>query len=375
MYKVDFIGQFKRFFPIIIWLKSSAPSKTAPKKTMKTLDKKLENFARGKWSRKDFIIADAKDADMAFGIRSGGIKPDGTPLSAEEYREKIRNVIRQAKVDIVLMSASNLEHIAVDEGLFRNSSVTPAARANDATDVWAVRWGSYTSKPSRPFRSADINSIKYGCPAPKIPPRGVPGADLGLYSTTFNNDIDSDAKSLEAFDNFTLEASAKNFRYFWEVFNPNVDCGLDKEKIPQFVNDCIVRSLAGLTKARRPKFLKVVYNGPAAMEELASYDASMPVGILGGSSGTTFEAFNLLQQAQKYGARVALFGRRINASEDQLSFIECLRAVADGDLSAREAVKLYHDMLGKKKIRPLRTLEEDLSPTLPPPGANSYASR
>ena len=101
----------------------------------------------------------------------------------------------------------------------------------------------------------------------------------------------------------------------------------------------------------------------------------MPVGILGGSSGTTFEAFNLLQQAQKYGARVALFGRRINASEDQLSFIECLRAVADGDISAREAVKLYHDMLGKKKIRPLRTLEEDLSPTLPTPGANSYASR
>ena len=56
------------------------------------------------------------------------------------------------------------------------------------------------------------------------------------------------------------------------------------------------------------------------------------VGILGGSAGTTFDAFQMLWEAKKYGARVALYGRKINNAEHQLSFIEHLRAVADDQL-------------------------------------------
>ena len=40
------------------------------------------------------------------------------------------------------------------------------------------------------------------------------------------------------------------------------------EKLGEFINDKIVRSLAGVTGAGRPVFLKIVYHGPRAMEEL-----------------------------------------------------------------------------------------------------------
>ena len=39
------------------------------------------------------------------------------------------------------------------------------------------------------------------------------------------------------------------------------------------------------------------------------------VGILGGSAGTTYDAFFLLEDARRHGARAALVGRTINNSE------------------------------------------------------------
>src|SRR5215471_6189319 len=104
----------------------------------------------------------------------------------------------------------------------------------------------------------------------------------------------------------------KRFRYFLEVFDPNVTSGIAPEKLGEFINDNIIRSLAGVPESGRPLFLKIVYHGPRAMEELAQYDPNLVVAILGGSAGTTYDAFKLIHDAQKYGARVALFGRKIN---------------------------------------------------------------
>jgi hypothetical protein len=118
-----------------------------------------------------------------------------------------------------------------------------------------------------------------------------------------------------------------------------------------------------VTSRGRPVFLKIAYHGPAAMEALARYDRSVVVGILGGSAGTTFDAFHMLWEAKKYGARVALFGRKINNAEDQLSFIYYLRAVADDQLSPEEAVKAYHGALQKLGIKPQRSLADDLQKT------------
>jgi hypothetical protein len=84
------------------------------------------------------------------------------------------------------------------------------------------------------------------------------------------------------------------------------------------------------------------------------------VGILGGSAGTTYDAFKLIAEAQKYGARAALFGRKINNAECQLAFVEFLRRIVDGEVSPEEAVRAYHGVLERLHIRPHRTLESDM---------------
>ena len=130
--------------------------------------------------------------------------------------------------------------------------------------------------------------------------------------------------------------------------------------MPEFINDAIVRTLGGVTAKGRPLFLKMVYHGPKAMEELVHYDPHLVVGILGGSAGTTYDAFKLLSEAKKYGARVALFGRKINNAENQLAFVRFLRWIADGEIAPEEAVKAYHGVLQQLGIKPLRSLEDDM---------------
>jgi len=142
-----------------------------------------------------------------------------------------------------------------------------------------------------------------------------------------------------------------------------VESGVRPEKLGEFINDNILRTLAGVPEAGRPIFLKIVYHGPKAMEELAQYDPNLVVGILGGSAGTTYDAFKLIHDAQKYGARVALFGRKINQAEHQLAFIEMLRLITDGKVNPEEAVRAYHGVLRAKGIRPHRSLEDDLKLT------------
>ena len=97
------------------------------------------------------------------------------------------------------------------------------------------------------------------------------------------------------------------------------------------------------------------------MEELVRYDPHLVVGILGGSErARRYDAFKLLAEAKKYGARVALFGRKINNAENQLAFIQFLRLIVDGVIGPVEAVKAYHAVLGKLGIKPKRTLPDDL---------------
>jgi len=330
----------------------------------KSLDQKLGRILADP-SCKDFIIADAKDADMAFGLAAPGRSPEHYANEArfrtlDEYRQLMRDVVRQGLVDIMLMSASSSEVLKIQQRLFDQSHVTPAVRANDTTDIWlAAGSGRYPSQPSRPFRTATIDHIMCGKEQCDPDQRRV-GADLGLYSVTFNNDVDLDHRTLEAYKAFRLEAEAKGFRHFLEVFDPNA-CGDHRpDDLPRFINDHIVRALAGVTSRGRPLFLKVVYHGPAAMEALARYDRSLVVGILGGSAGTTYDAFHMLWEAKKYGARVALYGRKINNAEHQLTFVRYLRAVADDQISPEEAVRAYHADLKHLNIQPHRRLEEDL---------------
>ncbi len=334
----------------------------------KTLEVKLAALKRDPASRV-FILADAKDADMGFGIASPGRNPDGRLRSLPEFREQMREIVSQGLVDIMLMSASTSEILTIQERIFDASAVTPAVRANDSTDVHICRGSRYLEAPSCPFASTTIDHIQAGKSPCSEADRRL-GAHLGLYSVTFNNDPAGDLRTLEAYKAFRLEAEEKHFGHFLEVFHPNVPAkvhGIAPAQVPFFVNDHIVRMLAGVPSAGRPRFLKIPYAGPKALEELCAYDPSIVVGVLGGSSGTTHDAFALLANSKKYGARVALFGRKINASEHQLTFVEYLRLVADDQILPAEAVKAYHGALQSMGIAPHRSLEKDLEL-----GANAF---
>jgi hypothetical protein len=327
-------------------------------------------------SCREFIIADAKDPDMAYGVAAPGRSPEhyareGTFRTLEEFRQCIRDVVAQGLVDIMLMSAHTNAILTIEERLFDNSHVTPAARCNDTTDIHFVRGGAYGAEPSLPFRTATLDHIQCGridCDASQ---RSL-GADLGLYSITFNNNAELDRRTLAEYRDFRIEAEQKGFRHFLEVFDPNAPTSaIDPEKLGAFVNDNIVRALAGVPDAARPIFLKMVYHGPKFTEEMVRYDPSLVVGILGGSSGTTYDAFKLLAEAQKYGARVALFGRKINNAENQLAFVQMLRRIVDGQIGPEEAVAAYHGVLQGLGIKPYRSIKEDMQLTNP---VMSYAS-
>ncbi len=317
---------------------------------MKSLDTKLKAITSGKYKPRDFIVADAKDPEMSAGVSSPGPKDLHNEKAGfhtvATFRQSVIDVVKQGVTDIMLVAASSLEAVAA-KGVFKKSHVTPAIRANDATDIWRARGSSYAKEFARPFRTANLAHCR------KF-------SDLGLYSVTFNNNLDADYAHLEAYNAFRAEATKLKFRHFLEVFNPNAPQGLSPEQIPDFVNDNILRCVAGMTKADRPLFLKIPFNGRRAMEDLASYDTELVVGILGGGGGTTRDCLELIHQGEKSGARVALFGRKIKLAESPLDLLSLFRPVIERDVTPEEAVKQYHAILKKKNLRPVRSLDDDL---------------
>ena len=120
---------------------------------MKRLDTKLARIRSGQYKRTDFIIADAKDGDMGPSLTSSGPnrQPDGTWTryrSRAEFLDQIAAIVKQDIVDIMLVSASNLELLNERE-LFRNSAVKPAIRANDTrTSGCAAARSIATARPA-----------------------------------------------------------------------------------------------------------------------------------------------------------------------------------------------------------------------------------
>jgi len=258
----------------------------------KTLDAKLARILADPGCR-DFILADAKDADMAFGLAAAGVRPGGDLArgpyrSIDDYRDQIRVLVAQGLVDIMLMSASTSERLAIDEGLFASSTVTPAVRMNDTTDIWlAAGTGGYPGEPALPFATTTIPQAR--CGRVSCGTEAGRGVDLGLFSITLNNDANLDRAMLAAYREFRLDAERAGFRHFLEVFFPNAAGRIPGRPAPpdmaRFLADHVVRALAGVPRAGRPIFLKIPYLGPVVTEQLAAYDRSLIVGVLGGGGG------------------------------------------------------------------------------------------
>ena len=312
----------------------------------KRMDEKLARIRGGAYKPTDFIIADAKDGDMAFGCATPGKAADGRMKPLAAYRADMVEVVKSDLVDILLVSLSTAE-VLTGQGVFAGSDITPAVRLNDTSDIWQARGGSYPKRPAQPFRTARLDRT-----------RAV--ADLGLYAITFYNDLEQDRATLDAYAKFRDEATAAGMRYFLEVFNPLFPVATGDVDFATFNNDCIVRCLAGVSRLDRPVFLKAAYNGPRATEEIASYDpGNLIFGVLGGGAGTTRDCLELLKQAEKYGARVALFGRKIYYSESSVLMLAAMRRVIEAGISSEEGVKAYHGDLAKAGIAAQRSLADD----------------
>lgn len=323
-----------------------------PQKSLK-LDQKLDRIRSGSYTPHDFIIADAKDGDMGGGAGALGINSEtGLANPASVYRSAMKEMVASGLVDIMLMSVSSAEALAMETDCL-SYDVTPAVRLNEGTDIWGFRGASYRAHPAQPFRTARIDRARALC-------------DLGLYAVTFYNDVERDVSTLEAYSQFRDEASAAGMRHFLEVFNPAFSIDTGDEDVGIYINDAIVRCLAGVARADRPLFLKMQYNGARAMAELAAFDPeNLIVGILGGSAGTARDTFELISQAERFGARVALFGRKIYHAEDPLEIVRSMRRVVEGQISPEEAVVAYHDHLKKTGKSPIRSLEADREVTDP----------
>ncbi len=320
------------------------------------LDRKLESIRAGNYRPSDFIIADAKDPEMGGGIEAAGPARDpktGVTDGFKPYptfREAIAEMTKSDLVDVMLMAPSMGERLCRD-GVFAGSKVTPAIRLNEATDIWSARGSSYKQHAAEPFRTVRPKSARAFC-------------DLGLYSITFYNDRDRDTRTLNAYRAFREDCSDAGMRHFLEVFNPHFSIDLAGAELGAYINDSIVRCLAGVLSDEHPIFLKIAFNGMTAMDEIASYDPSrIVVGILGGGAGTTRDTFELLSQAHRAGARVSLFGRKIKMAEDPVTLVGFMRQVVEDALDPKEAVAAYHDALTKAGIKPMRALDEDSAVT------------
>ena len=322
----------------------------------KRLTEKLSRIRAGAYTPRDFIIADAKDAEMGGGIGAlGALRlADGTmrPANSSDYRQSMKDMMASGLVDIMLTSMASAEELATGDA-FQGSDVTQAIRLNDATDIWGFRGASYRQSPALPFRTARLEHARRF-------------AALGLYAVTFYNDRDLDVATSEAYRHFRRRAEEVGMSHFLEVFNPAFPIETGGAELGAFINDAIVRCLAGVARSEAPLFLKMQFNGARAMEELASYDpANLIVGVLGGAAGTTRDTFELVAQTERFGGRVALFGRKIHLAEDSIEIVRLMRAIVEGEIAPADAVKSYHAALVAKGIPSSRTVEEDLEVTDP----------
>ena len=320
------------------------------------LSGKLGRIRAGSYTPQDFIIADAKDAEMGGGINGLGFATaeDGTLVArtAADYRAAMVEMMESGLVDIMLTSVSSAEALQA-QGAFAKSDVTQAVRLNDSTDIWGIRGASYRAHPAAPFRTASLESAR------KL-------SALGLYAVTFYNDRDQDVATLNAYRDFRQRANNTGMSHFLEVFNPAFDIDTGDTELGAFVNDAIVRCLAGVSREERPLFLKMQYNGARAMAELAAHDPqNLIVGVLGGAAGTTRDTFELVAQTERFGGRVALFGRKIYLAENSVELVRLMRAVVERQIGTIEAVKTYHDTLAKSGVHPMRSADEDLQVTDP----------
>jgi hypothetical protein len=304
----------------------------------KTLQRKLRAWQSGSAGSGDFILADAKDADLAPGglpepVARSQERPDATfPYrSREAFFDQIVELIEASPLDLMVLSPPAASELTGPRGPFHASNVSPSVRMLPGLGL------------------ATGLTLDDAGPIP-------------IFGVGHCADRSPGAAELNAYEQFRREAGAARRRHILELYPA---CGCDggpPRRTGEILSDRLIHSILEVPPAARPLLVQTPYYGPRLMEGMAACLPGVSVGVLGGPASTAFDAFQLLDESRRHGARAALFGRRIAAAEHQAAFVRLLDHVARGEASPAEAVHAYHGVLQGLRIRPLRELSEDLQP-------------
>ena len=293
------------------------------------------------------ILVFAGDALAAGGLHGlGSVTENGKtrPRRQAEFLQLCRDITNDGYVDGCLMTPADAETLAVEEGFFNRTPVTPMVRLNAETSIWSPRHGRYQRKAAQPFGTVvvkrDVPEAAY-C-------QTVGGAlechvRIGLYSITLNNDTDVDRATLMEYLNFARDVGEnQNLDHFLEVFLPNLDTpGMGREELGQYAADNIVRTMSYLKKDQRPRFIKTEFTTAANWRELCEFDPTLIIGALGGPRQSSRKTLELAQAIVENGGRAALFGRTIFADENPRLMCRALRNVLDRTMTAEAAYEAY----------------------------------
>ena len=302
---------------------------------------KLENRERLDESP---IFVFAADPLASAGIQGLGQVQDPSPhyRTRPEFLDLQRTLVEDGNLDGLLMTPADAEVLALEEGLFVNTHITPIVRMNSETGIWNPRYGIYRSEHSMPFQTVFPEDTRAYCEA-IIAPALACEVRLGLYSITLNNDVQADQRMLDAYVQFAhWLGETEGIDHILEVFLPNVKIpGLDEEKRGMYIADSIVRTMSYLRKHQRPRFIKTAYTTAQVWNDLTQFDPTLIVGALGGPRQNARRTLQLAHDVVRNGGRAILFGRSIFEEEDPVGIVQALRRVLDGTDSPEESHSEY----------------------------------
>ncbi|NCO42486.1 MAG: hypothetical protein COZ06_27265 [Armatimonadetes bacterium CG_4_10_14_3_um_filter_66_18] len=291
------------------------------------------------------IFVFAADPLCSGGMRGLGTERGSHPRTHPEFLQLCRDITAEGFIDGLLMTPRDAEVLAVQEGLFGQTDVTPMVRMNAETNIWNPRHGSYRANYSAPFQTIPVTDARYCRVASGVARDCKIG--MGLYSITLNNDVEKDQETLNAYLRFAREvADTPDLDHVLEVFLPNVRLpGMDEQAMGEYAADSIVRTMAYLRSWERPRFIKTAYTTPDVWRDLCNFDPTMIIGALGGARQNARGTLQLAHDVVKYGGRIILFGRAVFEEDDPLLICKALRAVLDGTLGPDDAHAQYQSGL------------------------------
>ena len=161
------------------------------------------------------------------------------------------------------------------------------------------------------------------------------GADIGIASLSINTKDESvDSKNIENFTKIIEDAKKIGFPIIGEIYPP--DKGYDSNEFHELIYiSCRIAAELGANA------IKTFYTGDKFKEIVDS--VFIPVLALGGDKRK--KDICSLKQAEesiKAGARGVVFGRNLYQANNPERFLEALKAIVNGKISAENAVDKYN---------------------------------